>query len=169
MGWSPCEVHLPVGVLERMRQHCSQITTYLNPEAVRSVLDGVTLEATHRAKGYDPAVVEGDCGMEKEVCVATGWVISWNATWLIGQKHRERTQCWTLCWTGWKPKKTDLKILLGEHASSKEADWFWGIIRISWFTKKTLYLCSMPKGENEYLLLFVVPKPYWVTILNGCH
>ena len=36
----------------------SQITNHLNPEAMRSVLNGVTLGAAHRA------VVEGDCGME---------------------------------------------------------------------------------------------------------
>ena len=53
----------------------SWITTCLNPEAVRSVLDGVTLGATHRVEGYDPAVVEGDCGMEKEVCVTAGQVL----------------------------------------------------------------------------------------------
>ena len=33
----------------------------------------------------------------------------------------------------------------------------------------TLYLCSMPKGENEDLLCFVVPKMHWTTTLNGCH
>ena len=38
---------------------------------MQSVLDGVTLGATHRAEGYDPAVVECDCGVEKEVHVAT--------------------------------------------------------------------------------------------------
>ena len=27
----------------------------------------------------------------------------------------------------------------------------------------------MPKGENEDLLLFVVPKVHWVAALNGCH
>ena len=35
--------------------------------------------------------------------------------------------------------------------------------------QKTLYLCSMPKGENEDLLLFVVPKVHWVATLNGFH
>ena len=29
----------------------------------------------HRAEGYDPAVVEGDHGLEKEVHVATGWLL----------------------------------------------------------------------------------------------
>ena len=32
-----------------------------------------------------------------------------------------------------------------------------------------LYLCSMPKGENEDLLLFMVPKAHEITALNGCH
>ena len=53
----------------------SQITTCLNPEAMQSILDGVALGATHRAEGYDPAVVESDYGIEKEVCVTTGWVL----------------------------------------------------------------------------------------------
>ena len=53
----------------------SQITTCLRPEAVQSILDGVSLGATHRAEGHDPAVVEGNYGLEKEVHVAAGWVL----------------------------------------------------------------------------------------------
>ena len=33
----------------------------------------------------------------------------------------------------------------------------------------TLYLCSTPIGEDEDLLLFVVPKAHQTTTLNGCH
>ena len=47
----------------------SQITTCLSPEAVLSILDRVALGATHRAEGYNPAVVEGNHGVEKEVHV----------------------------------------------------------------------------------------------------
>ena len=50
----------------------SQITTCLGPEAVQSILDGVTLGTTHRAEGHDPTVVEDDHIIEREVCVATG-------------------------------------------------------------------------------------------------
>ena len=53
----------------------NRITTHLNQEVMRSILDGVTLGATHRAEGYDPAVVEGDYDVEKEVCVTAGWVL----------------------------------------------------------------------------------------------
>ena len=45
----------------------SQITTHLGPEAMQSILDGVTLGATQRAEGEDPAMVEGDQEKEKEV------------------------------------------------------------------------------------------------------
>ena len=33
----------------------------------------------------------------------------------------------------------------------------------------TLYLCSTPKGENEDLLLYMVPKTHQTATLNGCH
>ena len=42
---------------------------------MQSVLDGVSLGAAHRVKGHNPAVVEGDYGLEKEVCVAAGQVL----------------------------------------------------------------------------------------------
>ena len=33
----------------------------------------------------------------------------------------------------------------------------------------TLYLHFTPKGEDEDLLLFVVPKAQWTAALNGSH
>ena len=33
----------------------------------------------------------------------------------------------------------------------------------------TLYLHSTPKGEDEDLLLFIVPRAHWIATLNGCH
>ena len=66
-------------------------------------------------------------------------------------------------------KKTDLKTLLGEHASSEEG------LLILWnhqnfiIHQKALYLCSMPKGKKGDLLLFIVPKVHRVASLNGCH
>ena len=52
----------------------SQITTHLTPEAMQSILDGVTLGATQRAEGDEPAMVEGDHKIEKEVRV-TAWQV----------------------------------------------------------------------------------------------
>ena len=42
---------------------------------MQSIPDGVALGATHRAEGFEPAVVEGDHGIEKEVHVAVGKVL----------------------------------------------------------------------------------------------
>ena len=50
----------------------SQITTHLSQNAVRSILNGVTLGTGNRAESYDPALVESDQGIEKEVCVTAG-------------------------------------------------------------------------------------------------
>ena len=66
-------------------------------------------------------------------------------------------------------KKIDLKTLLGQHASSEEGQLVWGNCQNFMIHQKALYLCSMSKGENEDLLLFVVPKVHWVMALNRCH
>ena len=53
----------------------SWITTHLDPDTVRSILDGITLGATHRAESHDPSRMESDHALEKEVCVAAGQVL----------------------------------------------------------------------------------------------
>ena len=55
-------------------------------------------------------------------------------------------------------KKTDLKTFLGQHASSMES---WLVLRNHqnfMIHQRALYLHSMPKGENEDLLLLVVQR-----------
>ena len=66
-------------------------------------------------------------------------------------------------------KKTNLRTLLGEHASSEEGQIVWRNCQNFMVLQDALYLCSMPKGENEDLLLFMVPKVHWTATLNGCH
>ena len=66
-------------------------------------------------------------------------------------------------------KKTDLRTLLGEHASSEEGQIICRNYQNSKVLQEALYLWSMPKGENEDLLLFVVPKEHQIAALNGCH
>ena len=51
----------------------------------------------------------------------------------------------------------------------KRAGWYGEIIKIFTALQGTLYLHSSPKGENEDLLLFMVPKMHQTTTLNGCH
>ena len=66
-------------------------------------------------------------------------------------------------------KKTDLRTLLGGHALSKEGQVVWWNHQNFLTLQNALYLCSMPKGENEDLLLFMVPTAHQVATLNGCH
>ena len=147
----------------------SWITTHLGPKAVQSILDEVTLGMAHRAEGHDPSVVEGDHNMEKKVHATTGQVqVEMHMTdWATAQKEDPVLKA-MLDWLG-AQKKTNLRTLLGEHASSEEGQMVWRSHQNFMTLQNALNLCSMPKGENEDLLLFMVPKAHWVAVLNGCH
>ena len=114
-------------------------------------------------------MVEGDYGVEKEVCVTTGWVLveMHMTNWAKTQREDAMLNA-VLDWLE-AQKKTDLKTLLGEHASSKEGQLVWRNFQNFMIHQKVLYLCSMPRGKNEDLLLLVVLRVYRVATLNGCH
>ena len=147
----------------------SWITTHLSPEAMQSILDGVTLGASQRVEGDDPAMVEGEHKIEKEVHVATGQVLVEKhvTNWATAQREDPELDA-VLHWLEAK-KKINLKTLLGEHASSEESRILWRNHQNFTVLQDTLYLHSTPKGENGDLLLFVVPKAHWTATLNGCH
>ena len=114
-------------------------------------------------------MVEGDHNIEKEVHVAAGQVqVEMHMTnWAAGQREDPVLNA-VLGWLGTQ-KKTDLRTLLGEHASSKEGQMVWRNHQNFMTLQNILYLCSMPKGENEDLLLFMVPKAHQTATLNGFH
>ena len=98
----------------------SQIPTCLIPDTVQSILHGITLGATQRAEEDDPAVIKHDHNIEKEVCVTAGQVlVEMHVTdWAAAQREDPVLDA-VLHWLEAK-KKTDLRTLLGEHASSEE-------------------------------------------------
>ena len=147
----------------------SWITTHLGPEAMQSILDGATLGAAQRTKGEDPAMVEGDQEKEKEVWVTAGWVlVEMHVTnWATAQREDPELDA-VLHWLEAK-KKTVLRTLLRKHASSVGGLIVWRSCQNFMVLQDALYLCSMPKGENEDLLLFMVLKAHWTATLNGCH
>ena len=114
-------------------------------------------------------MVEGDHNIEKEVHVIAGQVlVEMHVTnWAAAQREDPELDA-VFCWLEAK-KKTDLMTLLGEHASSEEGWMVWRNHQNFMVLQDALYLCSMPKGENEDLLLFVVPKAHQTATLNGCH
>ena len=87
--------------------------------------------------------------------------------WAAAQKEDPKLAAVLQCLES--KKKTDLRTLLGEHVLSKEGWMIWRNYQNFTTLQGTLYLQSTPKGENEDLLLFVVPKTHWTAALNGCH
>ena len=85
--------------------------------------------------------------------------------WAVAQREDPELDA-VLHWLEAK-KKTDLKTLLGEHASSEEGQMVWRNHQNYMVLQDAFYLCSMPKGENEDLLLIIVPKAHWTATLNG--
>ena len=146
----------------------TQITTHLGPEAMQAILDGTTIGASQRAETENHAVIEGDQQREKEVWVATGWVlVEMHVTnWVAAQKEDPDLHA-VLQWLESK-KKTDLRTLLGEHALSEEGWMVWKNCQNFTTLQDTLFLCFTPTGENEDLLLFMVPKMHQTATLNRC-
>ena len=56
-----------------------------------------------------------------------------------------------------------------KHASDEEGNLILCNQQNFMINQGALYLCSMPKGKTEDLLLFMVPKAHHVATLNGCH
>ena len=87
--------------------------------------------------------------------------------WATAQKEDPKLDA-VLQWLESK-KKTHLRTLLREHASSKEGWMVWRNHQNFTTLQGTLYMHSTPKGKIEDLLLFMVPKTCWTSTLNGCH
>ena len=87
--------------------------------------------------------------------------------WATAQKEDPKLDAVLQCLES--KKKTDLRTLLGECVSSEEGQMIWKNHQNFTTLQGALYLRSTPKGENEDLLLFIVPKTYQTATLNGCH
>ena len=113
-----------------------------------------------RAEVHNPAMAKGDLSLEKEVHVTTGCtLVQIHVTdWAIAQREDPMLSA-VLDWLK-AQKKTDLKALLAEHASSKEGQLILWNKQNFMIHQGALYLCSTPKGKTENLLLLVVPKAH---------
>ena len=147
----------------------SRVTTHLKPEAVQAILDGAAVGASQRAERENPAIIKNDQQLEQEVQVATGQVlVEMHITnWAAAQKEDPELNA-DLQWLETR-KKADLRTLLGECIMSEEGWMVWRNCQNFTSLQGTLYLPSTPKGEDEDLLLFIVPKAHWTATLNGCH
>ena len=98
----------------------SLVITQLDPDTVKSILEGVAIGAAHRVETHDPTMVESDHHLEQEVCVTTGCMLIQMHVmdWAEAQRENPVLSA-VLDWLK-AQKKTDLKALLAEHASSRE-------------------------------------------------
>ena len=87
--------------------------------------------------------------------------------WATAQKEDPELDA-VLQWLGSR-KKANLRTLLGECIKSQEGQMVWRNCQNFMYLQGTLYLRSALKGEDEDLLLFVVPKAHWTATLNRCH
>ena len=143
-----------------MADALSQVTTRLELEAVQAILDGATVGTSQRVEGENPAIIKNDQQLEKEVWVTAGQVlVEMHVTdWAVAQKEDPELDA-VLQWLESK-KKIDLRTLLRECIMSKEGQMVWRNCQNFTTLQGTLYLHSTPKGENEDLLLFIVPKAH---------
>ena len=103
------------------------------------------------------------------MCVATGQVlVEMHVTdWAEAQKEDPELDT-VLQWLGSK-KKADLRMLLGECVMGEEGWMVWRNHQNFTSLQGTLYLHSTPKGQDEDLLLLMVPKAHCTATLNRCH
>ena len=143
-----------------MADALSWVKTHLEPEAVQAVLEGATVGTSQRVERENPAVIKSDQQLEQEVQVTTGQIlVEMHVTnWAVAQNEDPELDA-VLQWLESK-KKADLKTLLGECIMSEEGWMVWRNCQNFTSLRGTLYLCSTPKGENEDLLLFIVPKAH---------
>ena len=96
------------------------VTTQLDSDMVRSVLNRVALGAVHQAEVHDPTIVKCDHHLEQEECVtACHALVQMHVTdWAEAQRENPALSA-ILDGLGVQ-KKTDLKALLENHASSRE-------------------------------------------------
>ena len=88
----------------------------LDPDTVRSILDGITLGAAHWAEVHDPTIAEGDHDLEQDIHVATGHVLVQMHVPDWAEAQREDPVLNTvLDWL-----ETQKKTPLGQHTSSEE-------------------------------------------------
>ena len=146
--WFNFELEYQKGHDNTVADVLSWVSTELDPDIVRSILDGVAMGSVHWAEVHDQTVVEGDCHLEQEWHVTAGhMLVQMHVTdWTEAQREDPMLST-VLDWLK-AQKKTDLKALLAEHASSEEG---WLILwnqQNFMIHQGALYLCSIPKSET---------------------
>ena len=150
----------------------SHVTSKLNAEAMKSILDRVTIETAERANAYDPTVAKADERIHQQVeetavqgCPAHTCVNLNVLDWVAVQLEDPILKI-VMEWISSNIVQ-DLRHLLGDHTIMEEG---MSILREK-FTpyQDALYHCQPLAGDLEEALWLVVPTAHRVTARNRCH
>ena len=152
----------------------SQAASKLNAEAVKSILDRVTIWTAGRANAHDPMVAEADERMHQQV----------EETAVQGCANHMSVNLHLMHWVAAQQEGAILKIVMERISSHKVQD-FKHHLGDNPITKEgmailrerkkftlhqgALYHCHTPARELEEALQFVVPMAHRVVAMNGCH
>ena len=152
----------------------SWITSKLDVETVRCILDGVTKGLTGRADIHDPVVALTDEAVHKQVWKIAVWAratnmhVNLHVTDWVAAQWEDAVHKTMIKWIS-NQKVQYLKHLFEDDANTEEG------MAILWEQKRlklyqgALYHCNTLAGELEEAMQFVVPKAHQVAIMNGCH
>ena len=151
-----------------------QVTSKLDVETVKSILNGVTMGTTGRVHAHDPVVAEADEEIHKQVqktvvqATATHIHVNLHGTDWVATQQEDLILKTVIEWiSNWKVQ--DLKHLLGDDTNMEEGKailWEWKILMLY---QEALYYCHTLAGKLEEVMWFVVPTVHRVAAMNGCH
>ena len=152
----------------------SQVTSKLDTEIMKSILDGVTMGMMKWADTQDPAVAKADEEIHKPIQetvilarAAQACIKLHMADWMT-TKQEDPILNTMIKWIS-NQKVQGLKHLLGHDTKTEEGK----TILLEWkklmFYQGALYHHHTPTGKLEEVLWFIVPTAYCTDAMNGYH
>ena len=144
--WFNFELEYKKGHDNRVVDVLSWVTTLLDPDTVKSILNVVALGTVHHAKVHDPAMVEGDKHLEQKIHVAAGCtLIEVHVTDWAEAQREDLLLSAVLDWLK-AQKQTHFESTSGRAPPPvRKANWSYGIDRILWFIRLSYTYTQHPK------------------------
>ena len=147
----------------------SQVTTWLDLDTMRSILNVLALGSVQWAKYTTPPVLRMAITWSKRYVLPQAMHL-YKCMLLIGLMPRRRNCCWVQCWIGWRHRRRQIWRHFWQNTPpAKKAGWSYGISRILQFIREPYTCAQCPKVRPKIFYSFVVPKAHHVTTLNRCH
>ena len=152
----------------------SCVVSKLNAEAVKAILDGVTVGTAGRADAHDLTVAEADERIQKQVeetavqVQATHMCVNLHVMDWVAAQQEDPILKIVMEWIS-SHKVPGLKHLLGDHAMTEEGMAIFREQEKFMLHQGALYHWHTLARELEEAMWFVVPTAYRVVAMNGCH